>query len=166
MPKLSKYDEAVMQRELGQKRREYDLMSEVERLRYERSLVEETARQDAARAKLEFDAERLRTARNRMEMLQLSAVGGVASSESSAAPPTPTKFGPLDSSAGDAADKPPPALKQLDRRSAGMPPAGAEGMEEHHSQPRNTTDVYSTVQVERTFCSQPQWAGRYIAERS
>ena len=55
MPKLSKYDEAVMQRELGQKRREYDLMLEVERLRYERSLVEETARQDAALARLEFD---------------------------------------------------------------------------------------------------------------
>src|SRR6185436_14360920 len=45
---------------------------------------------------------------------------------------------------GDAVDKPPAAPKWLDRRSAGMPPAGAEGTSEHQSQPRKTTDVYST----------------------
>src|SRR6185436_4345304 len=45
---------------------------------------------------------------------------------------------------GDAVDKPPAAPKWLDRRSAVMPPAGAEGTSEHQSQPRKTTDVYST----------------------
>src|SRR6185436_8146197 len=45
---------------------------------------------------------------------------------------------------GDAVDKPPAAPKWLDRRSAGMPPAGAERTSEHQSQPRKTTDVYST----------------------
>src|SRR6185436_14067160 len=75
MPKLSREDTAALQRELEHKQRECDLMLEVERLRYERSLGEETARQDAVRAKLESDVERLKAARDRMELLQMSAAG-------------------------------------------------------------------------------------------
>src|SRR6185436_14755335 len=48
MPRLSKYDEATFQRELDSKRREYDLMLEVERLRYEQSMAEKGARQEIA----------------------------------------------------------------------------------------------------------------------
>jgi len=124
MPRLSKYDEAAMQRELESKRREYELMMEVERLRYERSMAEEGARQSIARARLEFESERLRTAQDRLE--QLSVVGGVASSDGSAALTTPTKFGPLDSSTVDMVDKPAVMPRRVDRRSAGLPPAGAE----------------------------------------
>src|SRR6185436_1250967 len=87
MPRLSRYDEAAMQRELEAKRREHELMMEVERLRHERSMAEEGARQSVARAKLEFESERLRMKQDRLE--QLSTVGGIASSDGSAAPATP-----------------------------------------------------------------------------
>src|SRR6185436_407442 len=151
MPRLTRYNEVALQRELDQQRREFDLKLEVERLRHERDMTEELARQNMARARMEFEAERLRVARERMETLQLSAVGGAASTDGSAAPPTPTKFGPLDLSTGDIMAAP-PRMSKVDRRSAGMPPAGAEEINPHQSQPRKMTGVSSTKQQEPDNC--------------
>src|SRR6185436_3648197 len=57
----------------------------------------------------------------------------------SVAPRTPVKFGPLDSTARDPTVTMQP-LWRLDRRSAGIPPAGAEKVEDTYSQAKHTRE--------------------------
>ena len=147
MPRLSHVDEVAQQRCLEAKRREYDLMLEVERLRYERSMAEEIARQDVMRVRIELESERLRAAQDRLGAMQLSAVGDVASTGSSAQPSTPIHFGPLDSSAEGAVQNLPLVAKRLDRRSAGVPPAGAEAAIPFQSGDKPTAEACSKTAV-------------------
>ena len=166
MPRLSHVDEVAQQRDLEAKKREYDLMLEVERLRYERSMAEEMARQDVMRVRMELESERLRAAQDRLGAMQLSAVGGVASTGSSAEPSTPINFGPLDSSAKDVAQNLPLVVKRLDRRSAGIPPAGAEAANPLQSRDKPTTRACSKNAVQLQQRSVDTRSGQDVKTRN
>ena len=140
MPRLTDYDrEPAMRRELEQRRQEYELRLEIERLRYERSLAEEAAQHEVARLRLEMESERARVAQ-RVDYMQLSAVAGATSSDGSVVPLTPVKLRPLDSTVHDLPVVSQLLPRRLDRRSAGAPPAGAEDVRVHQSQTKHTME--------------------------
>src|SRR6185436_19990379 len=87
--------------------------------------------------RLEWEVEQLRAECEQMALKQRGTLGDVVSSDSSVTPRTPVKLGPLDSTASEPLVTMPYA-KRLDRRSAGIPPAGAENVEGTYSQSKHT----------------------------